>query len=118
MTFTKNNIFYKLVTKYSVSKRLFVCYFIALATILYFLYFTIFGPKGIFTLLELEQIISNKESIKKEYQGKVSAKKAMVDGMKPGSLDVDLLDEQTRKNLGYVGKNEVIIYEKDEKDDE
>jgi len=118
MTLTKNNIFYKLVTKYSVSKRLFVCYFIALAIILYFLFFTLFGQKGLFKLLELEKIVANKESIKKEYQEKVSAKKGMVDGMKPGSLDVDLLDEQTRKNLGYVGKNEVVIFEEGEENDE
>ena len=35
----------------------------------------------------------------------------MVDGMNTNSLDVDLLDEQARKNLGYVGKNEVVIYQ-------
>lgn len=114
MALTKNNILYKLVSKYRVSKRLFVAYFIALATILYFLFFTLFGQKGLFTLLELEKIIANKESTKKEFQEKVKAKKNMVDGMKPDSLDVDLLDEQTRKNLGYVGKNEVVIYPDDE----
>jgi cell division protein FtsB len=66
----------------------------------------------------LEKIISNKESIKKEYQEKVNAKQRTVDGMKAGSLDIDLLDEQTRKNLGYVGKNEVVIYEEEEQNDE
>ena len=89
-----------------------------MATILYFLSFTVFGQKGLFKLFKLEKIISNKESVKKEYQEKVKAKKDMVDGMKPGSLDVDLLDEQTRKNLGYVGKNEVVIYEEEEQDEE
>ncbi|MBL6664453.1 MAG: septum formation initiator family protein [Rickettsiales bacterium] len=118
MAITKKNILYKLVSKYSVPKRLFIVYFVALAVILYFLFFTLFGQKGLFKLLELEKIISNKESIKKDYQEKVEAKKRMVDGMKPGSLDVDLLDEQTRRNLGYVGKNEVVIYEEGEENDE
>ena len=35
----------------------------------------------------------------------------MVDGMNSNSLDVDLLDEQARRVLGYAGKNEVVIYQ-------
>ena len=34
----------------------------------------------------------------------------MVDAMNSDSLDIDLLDEQARKNLGFAGKNEVVIY--------
>ncbi len=26
------------------------------------------------------------------------------------SLDLDLVDEQSRKTLGYVGKDEIVIY--------
>lgn len=117
MALTKNNIFYRLVSKHRVSKRLFIAYFIALSVILYFLFFTLFGQKGLLKLFELQEIVTNKESIKKEYQQKVKAKRDMVKGMKPGSLDIDLLDEQTRKNLGYVGKNEVIIYEEEDKNE-
>jgi cell division protein FtsB len=40
----------------------------------------------------------------------MQAKKNMVDGMNLESLDLDLLDEQARKVLGYAGKNEVVIY--------
>jgi cell division protein FtsB len=38
-------------------------------------------------------------------------KKNMVDKMSTDSLDLDLLDEQSRKVLGYAGKNEVVIYQ-------
>lgn len=113
MAATKKNLFYRFVTKYNISKRLFIAYFVALSAILYFLYFTIFGDKGLLKLLELQKIIANKESIKMEYEEKVKNKQNMVDGMKSESLDLDLLDEQTRKNLGYVGKNEIIIHEED-----
>ncbi len=41
-------------------------------------------------------------------------KKNMVDGVSLDSLDLDLLDEQSRKVLGYVGKNEVVIYQDNE----
>lgn len=113
MAANKSNLFYRFVRKYNVSKRLFICYFIALSVILYFLFFTIFGDKGFIKLLELQRIIYNKESIKSEYQEKLKLQKNMVDGMKSKSLDLDLLDEQTRKNLGYVGKNEIVIHEEE-----
>ncbi len=58
----------------------------------------------------LKQQIENKEIIKEELSAKMRAKKNLVDGMSPNSLDLDLVDEQSRKVLGYVGKNEVVIY--------
>jgi hypothetical protein len=46
----------------------------------------------------------------------MQAKKNMVDGMSLNSLDLDLLDEESRKVLGYVGKNEVVIYQENLKE--
>ena len=106
----KENFLYKIVKKYQISKPLFVGYFIAVFTILYFGFFIVFGDKGLIQLFVLKKQIDNKEDTKQEISAKMQAKKNMVDGMKPESLDVDLLDEQARKTLGYAGKNEVIIY--------
>jgi cell division protein FtsB len=102
---------YNLVKKYHVTKLLFVSYFIALALIIYFLFITIFGQKGLIEYFSLKNQIENKEAIKEELLNKMNVKKNMVDGMNTNSLDIDLLDEQARKNLGYVGKNEVVIYQ-------
>ena len=55
--------------------------------------------------------------VKKELIGKMRTKKSMVEGMNLESLDLDLVDEQSRKVLGYVGKSEVVIYQ-DKKSDE
>ena len=38
-------------------------------------------------------------------------KQDMVDGINSPYIDLDLLDEQARKNLGYGGKKEIIIYQ-------
>lgn len=57
----------------------------------------------------MKEQIENKEVIKQELLAKMRAKKNMVDGMNIESLDIDLLDEQARKVLGYTGKNEVIV---------
>lgn len=104
------NFLYSLVKKHDISRTLFVAYFTALVTICYFLLFTIFGEKGLVKFFSLKQQIENKEIIKEELSAKMRAKKNLVDGMSPNSLDLDLVDEQSRKVLGYVGKNEVVIY--------
>ncbi len=63
-------------------------------------------------MVNLSQQVKNKENFKKEIIAKMNGRQNLVKGMDPNSLDIDLLDEQARKVLGYVGKNEVVIYEK------
>jgi len=101
---------YQFVKKYNITKPLFIGYFIAASVILYFLFFTIFGSKGVIQFFVLRKQIENKEIIKQELSDKMQAKKNMIDGMNLEALDLDLVDEQSRKVLGYVGKNEVVIY--------
>jgi cell division protein FtsB len=105
------NFFYHFVKKYQISKALFVSYFVACFSILYFGFFIVFGEKGLLKLATLSKQIQNEETAKKEICAKLQVKKNMVDGMNLNSLDIDLLDEQARKVLGYAGKNEVIIYQ-------
>ena len=100
----------------NVNKLIFVSYFIALGLILYFSFFTIFGQKGLVQYFKLKAQIENKEIVKEELLDKMNIKKNMVEGMNTNSLDLDLLDEQARKNLGYAGKNEVVIYKKDQQE--
>lgn len=73
------------------------------------MFFIFFGEKGLVTLYSLKKQIENREITKQGLSAKMKAKKNMVDGMNTDSLDIDLLDEQARKTLGYTGKNEVVI---------
>ena len=106
----KTNFLYDFVKKHNISKSVFVSYFTALVIIFYFFVFTIFGEKGLVKFFALKGQIENKEITKQELSSKMQAKKNLVDGMSPDSLDLDLVDEQSRKVLGFVGKNEVVIY--------
>lgn len=105
------NFLYNFVKDHNISKPLFIGYCIAFSLILYFLTFTIFNQKGLVEFFSLKKKIAGREAVKQELYNKMEAKKNMVDGMNINSLDVDLLDEQSRKVLGYVGKNEVVIYQ-------
>lgn len=111
----RKNYLYYFVKKHQISKSLFIIYFAALFLILYFGLITIFGDKGLLELNKLKDQIRNKEITKTEAFSKMKAKKHLVDSMNSNSLDLDLLDEQTRKTLGYVGENEVILYENQDK---
>ena len=79
--------------------------------IIYFIIVTIFGEKGLFFYKTLKSQVQNKEFVKRELISKMRTKKSMVEGMNLESLDLDLVDEQSRKVLGYVGKSEVVIYQ-------
>lgn len=87
---------------------------LTICAVLYFFYYTIFGGKGIVKYFQLEKELHKKELIKNDLQAIMKNKQNMVDGMNLKSLDLDLLDEQDRKNLGYVNKNEIVIYDDEE----
>lgn len=112
---------YNLVKKYSISKALFITYFTFLALITYFSLRLFFGQKGVLAMLDLKSQLENRDLVKKELINEIKNKKIKVDGMRSQSLDLDLLDEQARKKLNYSGKNELVIYEdniKDNKNDQ
>ncbi len=106
----KRDFLYKFVKKNNISKNLFVSYVTGSLLLFYFLFITVFGEKGLIKYFELKKQIKSKEIVKFELQNKIKTKKAMVNGMDPENLDLDLVDEESRKVLGYVGKNEVVIY--------
>jgi cell division protein FtsB len=102
---------YNFVKKHNVSKRIFISYFVGFSIILYFVFCTIFGQKGLVEYFSLKFKISEREIVKKELLSKMRVKQNKVDSMNLNSLDIDLLDEQARKVLGYSGKNEVVVYQ-------
>ena len=110
-SFSRVNFLYNFVKEHNIKKSQFILYFIALAMIIYFIIVTIFGEKGLFFYKTLKSQVQNKEFVKRELISKMRTKKSMVEGMNLESLDLDLVDEQSRKVLGYVGKSEVVIYQ-------
>lgn len=107
-------VLFSFVKKNRISKSTFIIYCILIALCFYFLCLSIFGEKGFFKLHEIKQKTAEIELQKSELEHKINAKKKMVEGMNINSLDLDLVDEQSRKTLGYVGKNEKVIFKDDE----
>ena len=77
----------------------------------YFSYYTIYGKSGIFHYFEVRKEISERKNIKKKLENELDRQKHNIKSIKTNNLDLDLLDEQTRKKLGYAKDGEIIIYE-------
>lgn len=94
------------IKKKIIRPRRLVFIFIILAVTVYFVYHVLNGNRGILTLFKLSkqkkeiQIEIAELSKEREYLDR------KVNMMKSNSIDLDLLDEQVKKNLGYVNKNE------------
>jgi cell division protein FtsB len=78
---------------------------------LYFSYYTIYGKNGIYDYFKIRSEIQDKRKIKDKLENALESQREVIDSIKVDNLDLDLLDEQTRKNLGYAKDDEVIIYE-------
>ncbi len=70
-----------------------------------------FGAKGLVEYFSLRQELKNQNIVKQQLLIKKDKKAAKVMGMKSNSLDLDLLDEEARKQLGYSGENEIVIFD-------
>lgn len=102
------------IKKLSKNRKQFIIFTVCLSIILYFVFYTIFGTRGVVDYFKIRSQLQENNLTKDKLFIEIENKKNLVDRIKDESLDLDLLDEQVRKNLGYAKKDEIIIYE-DEK---
>jgi cell division protein FtsB len=93
--------------------KIIISVLITLILCLYFSYYTIYGKNGIIDYFKIREDIQTHKAIQKKLESELRKQKDMIKSIKIDNLDLDLLDEQTRKNLGYAKKDEIIIYEKE-----
>lgn len=101
----------EMVKKWGITKQIFVTFWVCLVIFFYLGFYTIFGDKGIIKYFELNKSLQEKDLVKNGLYKQTQVKQNLVKGMNLKSLNLDLLDEQVRKNLGYAGKNELVIFE-------
>ncbi len=86
---------------------------LAVFLVFYFSYHALSGDRGLFSLIQLKKEITINQEELLQLRTTREALEHRVSLMNPKSLDVDMLDEQIRRNFGYAHQNEIIIY-KDE----
>ncbi|MFZ9180873.1 MAG: FtsB family cell division protein [Rickettsiales bacterium] len=113
MIITKYTL-YNFVRRHRINKLAFISYGVAISLMIYFMMVSIFSDKGLIEYYSLKKQAQKIELEKLELQNKIRVKKDLIKGMNYESLDLDLVDEQSRKILGYVGKDELVIYQDQE----
>lgn len=86
------------------------CIIFKLGFISYFVYHIAFHQYGIFNYKKLQEAYGNKKFEFKKLEQEFSGKQNKVKRLQVDNLDLDLFDEEVRKNLGVVGKNEIVIF--------
>jgi len=76
----------------------------------YFGYHAIQGDRGVIRLMHLKQELKQAEESHNAVSAEKSAWDARVAGLKPGSLDPDLIEERARVELGMGRKGERVIF--------
>lgn len=76
----------------------------------YFVYHALHGEHGLWALRELEARAITLEARAQEIAAQRAALEARVALLRPDSLDLDMLDEQARRQLGVLHPDEVVIF--------
>lgn len=96
--------------KYGIYIKIVVLLFVTL----YFSYYLLRGEKGILSLLEkrknLENLHSNYNEVKLE---KIDIEN-QVHFLNDKTMDLDLIDELARKNLGFIKEGEIVVFDKED----
>jgi cell division protein FtsB len=80
------------------------------ALTLYFCYHALSGERGMLALIKLRQQVEKQSAELDNTRAERLQIEHKVTLMRPDSLDLDLVDEQARRSLGYAGKNEAILF--------
>ncbi|MGB0921849.1 MAG: FtsB family cell division protein [Alphaproteobacteria bacterium] len=75
----------------------------------YFGYHAVNGGYGILSWMETSDRLAVLEAEKASAEAERDLLQAKVARLRPESIDPDLLDQEVRRNLGYIGERELII---------
>lgn len=82
---------------------------VAAALVGYFAYYTVEGERGLIALTRLQKQASRAEAEYAGLKGDREALELKVTSLRPGSLDLDRLDERTRLLLNDSRADELIV---------
>lgn len=84
---------------------------ICIALMLFYITYHFYnGNYGLKNYLNKQNIIDKKNITAKNLEKELLDIKNKIDKLQDNNLDSDLLDEEIRKNTGYMNQNEIVIY--------
>jgi len=104
---------HKFLKRIGIHQKSFIIIFTCLVASLYFISYAIFGQRGIIDYFQIKNKLEEKSLQSDTLFIQIQNKENLVKRMKNESLDLDLLDEEIRRNGGQANKNEIIIFDTD-----
>jgi cell division protein FtsB len=77
--------------------------------IIYFGYHSLNGQRGVFAYLKLKRDLAVQAQALSEVEGEKQLYEKKIKLLNPKSIDIDLLDELARRDLGLIGEGEYIV---------
>lgn len=78
--------------------------------ILYLLYHIFSGEYGLYSYLDINNEIIKKQNKLNQVKYEYNIKKEKINRLKIDNLDLDLFEEELKKNTGLVSNNEIMIF--------
>ena len=88
---------------------LFLSFLITFFIFIYLIYFLINGQRGLIKYLYLTKQAQQYDNTLANLQNDNDYYLDRTKRLKPNTVDLDYLDEQARKKLGLIDKNEIVI---------
>ena len=88
---------------------LYLSFLITFFIFIYLVYFLINGQRGLLKYLYLTKQAEQYDNILANLQNDNDYYSDRTKRLKPNTVDLDYLDEQARKKLGLIDKNEIVI---------
>ena len=95
-----------------VLKNKIILYFSFLITFfifLYLVYFLVYGQRGLLQYFYLSKQNQEYNETLAQLTSENQYMSNQIKKLQPNTVDLDFLDEQVRKNLGFIEKNEIVI---------
>ena len=95
-----------------VLKNKIILYFSFLITFfifLYLVYFLVYGQRGLLQYIHLSKQNQEYKETLAQLTSENQYMSNQIKKLQPNTVDLDFLDEQVRKNLGFIDKNEIVI---------
>ena len=93
-------------------KNRLILYFSFLITFfifLYLVYFLVYGQRGLLQYFYLSKQNQEYNETLAQLSSENQYMSNRIEKLQPNTLDLDFLDEQVRKKLGFIDKNEIVI---------
>ena len=95
-----------------VLKNRIILYFSFLITFfifLYLFYFLVYGQRGLLQYFYLSKQNHEYNETLAQLSSENQYMSNRIEKLQPNTVDLDFLDEQVRKKLGFIDKNEIVI---------